>query len=284
MNLLGRPDLDFELPDLSGKRILVTGAEGYVGRRVYKLAQQQGAWSLGVDLPLDLTDHDQAQVLVGYDFDFILHLAAAKFAGDGEQNPERVTSVNVDATANVIRIAGSRSQVVFASTCKAADPCTVYGASKLIAERIALNAGGTVVRLVNVIGSTGQTEVTAEWAKVPEDQPLPVTHCWRMWMSLDEAAKTLIAALALEPGRYAPNVPPAKHMDFMAARAFPGRARTGISLRRGDRPRERLVAEYEELEATGGPLNRIVDLWEPRRQQYDAWSAPDPWRFPFADD
>ena len=53
--------------------------------------------------------------------------------------------------------------MIFASTCKAADPITSYGASKLICERIILNSGGTVVRFVNVFDTSHS--VTKIWEK-----------------------------------------------------------------------------------------------------------------------
>jgi FlaA1/EpsC-like NDP-sugar epimerase len=65
-----------------------------------------------------------------------------------------------------------------------------------------LNAGGTAVRLVNVLGSSGS--VTHIWDAVPSNQPIPVTECERMFISPDDAASLLVKALSLPSGRYAP--------------------------------------------------------------------------------
>jgi FlaA1/EpsC-like NDP-sugar epimerase len=256
--LLGRRELAFELPDLSGKRVLVTGSGGFLGPIVSSLV----GWCGGKTLPCDLPGRDilsDAFLSYAENADAFIHLAAHKMAYDGEVRPESVSEVNVRGTANVVRAAQGKP-IVFSSTCKACDPCTVYGASKLIGERLVLNAGGTVVRLVNVVGSPGQ--VPAIWHDLPPTATVPVSDCTRMWMSPLEAASSLVHALSLEPGRYVPKVPPRESMFEFARRAMPGRELRSMPLRRGDRYDERLVSEYEQRVFHEGPLDRVMDLWE----------------------
>src|SRR4051812_30487877 len=123
-----------------------------------RLLEQRGHEAVGADL-------DRSVLSPGFasDADAAVHLAAHKFAGMGEELPEEVAHLNIVGTGNVVRAV---PKVVLASTCKAAAPITCYGASKLIAERIVLNAGGTVVRLVNVLGSSGS--VTQIWDALPK--------------------------------------------------------------------------------------------------------------------
>ena len=147
------------------------------------------------------------------------------------------------------------SNVVLASTCKAADPMTVYGASKLIAERVALNAGARVVRFVNVLGSTGS--VAEMWAETPLEVPLTVMPCDRMWMSAQEAVSLLVAVMGYPSGRYGPDVPEALPVARMARRLYPNREHRWEPVRRGDRVRERLIAESEVAEPWAPGVVRI---------------------------
>lgn len=237
-------------------RILVTGSEGFIGRRVCELLGREGHSVTTCDVADDILSLTWMKAMGRETFDRCIHLAAHKYATTAEDLPEQVADLNIRGTANVVRASGC--PVILASTCKAADPCTVYGASKLIAERIVLNAGGTVVRLVNVVGSTGS--VVDLWDHM--EGPLPVTDCKRMWIGGDLAASLFVRALDLEPGRYAPWVDPPTSVAGLAEIYFPGREYVPVPLRRGDRPVERLVGEYETASTMRDGFVRIYDCWE----------------------
>lgn len=237
-------------------RVLVTGSDGYLGKLCRTQLRESGVESLGFDLPHDVTDlAELAAFTAGYRQGLhCLHLAAHKHAPYGEECPAEVARVNIEGTANVVKLFGPN--VVLASTCKAADPMTAYGASKLIAERIVLNAGGKVVRLVNVWGSTGS--VAEIWKQIPESDPLPVvSDCKRMWMTPKDAVLLLTKALAWPTGRYSPDVSEPTSMIDTAHRVYPGRALCILPPRRGDRPTERLVGEYEWREPWRDGAQRI---------------------------
>lgn len=239
---------------LDGQRILVTGSSGFIGRRLVALVQARGGTVIECDVDQDVMSLDW---LATIEADAALHAAAHKHAGMGEQHPAEVAELNIVGTHNVVRAV---PKVVLASTCKAANPITAYGASKLIAERDVLNAGGTVVRLVNVLGSTGS--VTEIWDQVPAREPLPVTDTHRMFMEPDEAARLLVRALTLPSGRYAPDGRELITMLELARRLHPGRPVRPVPLRNGDRPVERLLNDYEHTIAAGDGVLRIVDCWE----------------------
>jgi FlaA1/EpsC-like NDP-sugar epimerase len=221
-------------------RVLVTGGDGYLGRIVCKQLALRGDEPVVYDRPnsvlwpVTLADHAQ-------ECDTVLHLAAHKHAPYGEEHPAEVAETNITGTRNVVDVFGSN--VVLASTCKAADPMTCYGASKLIAERIVLNAGGRVVRLVNVWGSSGSVAET--WAGLPKGAPIPVTNAVRMWITPMEAVRLLTDALAWPAGRYAPAAPRRATMYEMARETYPDRLVSRVALRRGDRRVERLTGEHE---------------------------------------
>lgn len=237
---LGRPEFVLPLPDLAGVSVVVTGAGGFIGERVSTLLGKLGADVLACEPP----NGSVLEPASLPDADWCLHLAGHKYATSAEDDPADITELNVRGTANVAARYGNR--LVLASTCKAADPMTAYGASKLIAERVALNAGGRVVRFVNVLGSVGS--VAQMWADTPDDEPLTVMDCQRMWMSPAEAVRLMVAAMGWPSGRYALDVPEPEAVHEMASRLFPNRELVWAPVRRGDRVRERLVAEAERRE------------------------------------
>jgi FlaA1/EpsC-like NDP-sugar epimerase len=238
-------------------RVLVTGSSGFLGALVVERLADEGHVPLACDLSEGAGDI-LSEFWEPPECDAVIHLAADKHAGNGEEHPARVADLNVRGTQHVVdRCAPAR--VVLASTCKAAAPVTAYGASKMIAERIVLNAGGTVVRLVNVIGSSGS--VVQLWER--DNGPLPVTDCVRMWIRPEDAARALVGALGLPGGRYAPapRLYETMHVATLADWLFPGRETVPVPLRRGDRPVERLTNDYERTEPWGQYV-RIYDAWE----------------------
>jgi FlaA1/EpsC-like NDP-sugar epimerase len=136
------------------KRILVTGACGSIGEQILPLLKRSALVFptdvLEHDTYLDVTDANHVREWIGtVKPTHILHLAGAKHAPVGESDPADTFRVNTVGTANVLA-ASAGIKVILTSTCKACNPETVYGASKLIAERMVLNAGGVVVRYYNV--------------------------------------------------------------------------------------------------------------------------------------
>jgi hypothetical protein len=69
-----------------------------------------------------------------------------------------------------------------------------------------------------------------------------------MWINPTQAVQLLTGALRWPTGRYAPNIDDAVNMVDVAHAKYPGRPVSVIPPRRGDRPVERLVAEYEWAE------------------------------------
>jgi FlaA1/EpsC-like NDP-sugar epimerase len=146
---------------------------------------------------------------------------------------------------------------VTASTCKSCEPETAYGASKLVAERVTLNAGGSVARFYNVVESSGN--VFEIWAQVPADEPLLVTPCRRYFISLAEAVSLVIWTAILPPGRYGFDPGQPREMHDVASDLYPGRQLQSVPPRRGDRIAEPLAARHEQVEQGARPgLLRIV--------------------------
>jgi FlaA1/EpsC-like NDP-sugar epimerase len=182
-----------------------------------------------------------------------------------------VADVNIGGTANILKVARG-ARVVLASTCKAADPETAYGASKLIAERMVLNAGGTVARFHNVRQTQGN--VFEIWANTPEPEPLTVMPCWRYFIDLDRALDLLLACATLPTGRYAvdPGLP--VFIPDLADELYPARAKKMVPPRRGDRIREPLAAVCETVEPIPGGLLSVRGVHDPGGGGEDSTGVP----------
>jgi FlaA1/EpsC-like NDP-sugar epimerase len=167
--------------------------------------------------------------------------------------------VHIDGTDNVLRFAPEGSRVVTASTCKSCDPETAYGASKLIAERMTLNAGHSVARFHNVVETSGN--VFEIWAQRDTSKPLQVAPCRRYFISLDEAvACVLYAAVVERPGRFMTNPGLAHSMIDVARRVYPDEELMITEPRRGDRLNEPYFANSESAERE---TNRILRVYSP---------------------
>jgi FlaA1/EpsC-like NDP-sugar epimerase len=256
--ILGRPErplpLDEPLACLAGKRVLITGAKGSIGSA---LLEHIDAVATDVD---SLDVRDGAAVKAAFAEarpEVVFHMAAAKSAPDGERDPMSALEINVLGTRNVLAHAPERCGVVTASTCKACEPETAYGASKLVAERVTLNAGGSVARFYNVVESSGN--VFEIWAQLSPDEPIPVTPCRRYFISLAEAVSLVLWTAVLPQARYGFDPGTVREMHDVAADLYPGRVIHSIPPRRGDRVVEPLAARHEQVEQDAQPsLLRIV--------------------------
>lgn len=253
--ILGRPERPLPLDEprtaLAGKRILITGAEGSIGSAVAAIlgdvAEVTATDKHSGDPALDVrVESDVAAVLREVSPEIVFHLAAAKSAPEGERDPMSALEVNVLGTRNVLAHAPTGSHVVTASTCKACEPETAYGASKLVAERVTLNAGGSVARFYNVVESSGN--VFELWSRLDPAEPVPVTPCRRYFISLAEAVSLVVWTAILPPARYGFDPGKPREMLDVAADLYPGRTLRSVPPRRGDRIAEPLAARHEQVE------------------------------------
>jgi len=235
-DLLGRrpvtTDMDAVGEHFAGKRILVTGAGGSIGSELCRQLHGFGPAELimldrdesalhAIQLALHgqaLLDSDQVvladirdpgrvqQVFEERRPDIVFHAAALKHLPLLERYPAEALKSNVWGTLTVLEAAaacGVRSFVNI-STDKAADPASVLGYSKRIAERltahVARQATGTYlsVRFGNVLGSRGSF-LTALSAQVAAGGPLTVTHpeVSRYFMTASEAVQLVLQAAVI---------------------------------------------------------------------------------------
>jgi FlaA1/EpsC-like NDP-sugar epimerase len=243
---------------LMGQKIIVTGGGGSLGVALSIALQQEGIECVVTDKEeLDVLNKENVnRVLAEQNWDLVVHLAADKHAPQGEADPETTFLINSQGTTNIINSVNARNsnakiktRVVVASTCKACDPETVYGASKLIAERISLRGGHSVARFYNVVETSGN--VFTIWEKIPNSSPIPVTPCHRFFLSINSAVSLLIRTMVVSreiPGRYTINPGEPFYIPDLAKLIFPEREQIMIAPRRGDRLKEPLKSASEHLE------------------------------------
>lgn len=254
-------DIDFALRTFTDQKILITGAGGSIGQAVSGLLEGH-AKIFKTDIGdsryryMDVKDPKRVfQVFESVEPDIVLHLAGAKHAGSGEEDVDETVKINVNGSINVINAANKfQSAVVLASTCKAVEPETVYGATKLIAERYALNNGHAVARFFNVVETSGN--VFEIWEKT--NPPYKVANAIRYFISLQEAASLILNVAAIGYGRWTVNPGEAINMKSLAISLFGEENLEVIERRRGDRYAEPLCGMHESVREYGsGQLLRI---------------------------
>lgn len=146
----------------------------------------------------------------------VIHTAAMKQIDTCEYNPNECLKTNVIGTQNVIDacIANNVAKAIFISTDKAPNSTTIYGASKLVSERLFINANTptnkfSCVRYGNVLGSRGS--IIPKWAEMAQEgKTLGVTDfkMTRFFWTIDEASQFIISiSSAMEGGEiFLPNM------------------------------------------------------------------------------
>jgi len=235
-DLLGRHQITLDLSSiakyLSGRRVLVTGAGGSIGselcRQLSKFNPQElmmldrdesalhevqlsMTGSAMLDTPdvilCDIRDEvSLTKIFVARRPEVVFHAAALKHLPMLEQYPVEAFKTNVIGTHNVVRASKLVSVLHFVniSTDKAANPISVLGYSKRIAERVTSTStdGHTgiyvSVRFGNVLNSRGSVLTTFR-EQIAQGGPVTVTHpeVTRYFMTIPEAVQLLIQAGAL---------------------------------------------------------------------------------------
>jgi len=220
---------------LSGRRVLITGAGGSIGR---ELCLQVARWRpselilLGhgensifatlldlegvyPGLPIhpmiaDIRNLDRLRAIFENQMPhMVFHAAAHKHVPMMEVNVEEAITNNVIGTRNVVDVSLSYDveRLVMISSDKAIRPSSVMGATKRMAEMLVLDAAHrsgraiSAVRFGNVLGSRGSV-VPLFKRQILRGGPVTVTHpdMRRYFMTIPEAVHLVLQASAMGEG------------------------------------------------------------------------------------
>lgn len=184
--------------------------------------------------------------------DYVIHAAALKQVPAAEYNPMECIKTNISGAENVINAAIENrvEKVIALSTDKAANPVNLYGATKLVSDKlfVAANniAGGhkirfSVVRYGNVMGSRGS--VIPFFKKLIEqggtEIPITDSRMTRFWISLQHGIDFVLRSFARMQGGeiFVPKIPSSRIVDLAEAMA-PGVPIKIVGIRPGEKLQE----------------------------------------------
>lgn len=257
----------------NGKSILITGGTGSFGRRCvqmilakykpkrlivfsrdeYKQFQMQQEFN-GTEMRYflgDIRDRNRLRQAM-WKVDYVIHAAALKQVPAAEYNPMEFIKTNISGSDNVIQAAleNEVEKVIALSTDKSVNPLNLYGATKLVSDKlfVAANniAGGhrtsfAVVRYGNVAGSRGSILPYYRELLAGGVTELPVTdrRMTRFWFSIEEAVEFVLKSFHLMQGGeiFVSKIPSLRIVDLAEAMA-PGMPIKEIGIRPGEKLHE----------------------------------------------
>lgn len=166
--------------------------------------------------------------------DFVIHAAALKQVPAAEYNPMECIKTNINGAENVISaaLANNVEKVIALSTDKAANPVNLYGATKLVSDKLFVAAnnisGGyrtlfSVVRYGNVVGSRGSVVPYFEKLIKEDVKEIPITHeeMTRFWITLKDGVNFVLKNFERMLGGevFIPKIPSMRIVDLAKAMA-----------------------------------------------------------------
>jgi len=264
---------------ITGKAVLVTGGTGSFGKKFVEivlkeyspkkviifsrdeLKQHEMRFS-GFNCPNlryfigDVRDKDRLKRAMN-GVDIVVHAAALKQVPACEYNPIEAVMTNVIGAKNIIDAALDCGvpKVMALSTDKAVNPVNLYGATKLVAEKLFVQANAysgtdpthfSCVRYGNVVGSRGS--VIPLFLKQRTTGKITVTdkRMTRFWIMLEQGVRFVIRCIEQMHGGevFVPKIPSMNIVDLAEAVA-PKSEVEYIGIRPGEKLHEVLISEDE---------------------------------------
>jgi len=305
---------------VDGKTVLITGGTGSFGRKfarriledfnprkviIYSRDEYKQYWmqqEFKKHLPklrFFIGDvRDRNRIYRAFDgVDIVVHAAALKHVPLMEYNPIEAVKTNIHGAENVIDAAIDRGveKVIALSTDKAVNPVNLYGATKLVSDKlfVAANsyAGGkktsfSVVRYGNVAGSRGS--VIPFFMKLVEEgrRELPITdfRMTRFWITLDEGVDLVLRAIEESKGGeiYISKIPSFKIIDLAKA-ICPDCRLKEVGIRPGEKLHEVMITE-EDSRSTYEYENHYIIYpqlvwWKREKFKYGGKKVPEGFRY-----
>lgn len=191
--------------------------------------------------------------------DVVIHSAALKHVTVAEYNPIEAIKTNINGAMNIIDAAidCKVEKVVALSTDKACSPINLYGATKLVSDKLFVSgnayAGGkkttfSVVRYGNVTGSRGS--IVPFFSTLVEEgtKELPITdfRMTRFWITLDQGVDLVFKAINEAKGGeiYVSKIPSYKVIDLAKAMKNDVELKE-VGIREGEKLHEAMITEED---------------------------------------
>ena len=240
---------------MDNKSILITGGTGSLGKELVKTIlkkwpavnrlviysrDEQKQYQMAMQYPRD--KYPQMRFFIGdvrdlarlkmalHGIDYVIHAAAMKHIPIAEYNPMECIKTNINGAENLITacLENGIKKVVALSTDKAAAPINLYGATKLVSDKLFITANNirgnnpivfSVVRYGNVLGSNGS--VFPFFLKMKNEGKLPITDptMTRFNISLQGGVDLVLFAMEHAWGGeiFVPKIPSYKITDVAEA-------------------------------------------------------------------
>lgn len=261
---------------LDGKSILVTGGTGSFGRKFIRAVLDKTAarrvivfsrdelkqFEMGQEFPNeprlrffigDVRDKERLYRALD-NIDAVVHAAALKQVPAAEYNPFEAVKTNIMGAQNVIDACIDRGvqRVVALSTDKASSPINLYGATKLVSDKLFIQGNSyagskstrfSVVRYGNVVGSRGS--VVPFFKRLAPSGVLPITdeRMTRFWITLEQGVDFVLTSLERMAGGelFVPKIPSMRITELAKAMAPDARLEI-VGIRPGEKLHEEMIS------------------------------------------
>jgi dTDP-4-dehydrorhamnose reductase len=176
-------------------KILITGASGYVGARIFEDLHRQhyvtGTFKRNKFFTglrhLDITDRKTVlETISDVNPDLIIHAAAIPSREYCEEKPQEAIATNASGTENIVEAANmNNAKIIYISSLGAIEPITQYGKTKLIGEAYVKNArmGYNILRLSVTFGYSPNMHNDRPFNRIirtlREGKPISYDNAWR---------------------------------------------------------------------------------------------------------
>jgi len=221
---------------LDGKSILITGGTGSFGKKfTLKLLEEHNPQKIIIYsrdeykqymMQKEFEEHkEKLRFLIGdvrdkerlnrafYDVDVVIHAAALKQIPAAEYNPIEFIKTNIYGAENIINasIDNEVQKIIALSTDKAVNPVNLYGATKLVSDKLFISGNAyvgdrdtkfNVVRYGNVAGSRASVIPFFKNLIDQGAKSLPITddRMTRFWITLNESVDLVLKAIKESKG------------------------------------------------------------------------------------